>query len=507
MSSLFRIAAAVAAFACAATASRAQAMNYPEHYAYDPAYNGGAVLDDSFDAAGPHIGQKAAQLADGSVVVVGLATASGQASANNLGLVHYSATGARIAWSDPTPAYASYYNMYLTYPNGQFTAAYSRIDDVKVLGHFIYVLSDNGTSASAARYPTIDVFSDSGQRIIGYSPFGFFNGDIEGAGLAINSYTINFGGSNVTFANLAVATNDNTGTASQPDYVVVMHLYPLNADGTLGTAYTSFGTNGTATFDLSGYCSGTTICSGPAAGVAAVRTDTNKPTYYVYGTLTSGNASDLPSGFIQAVDVEGEDVGLQWVPMDTAGDRAFGLVAVGNALGDTLYFGMGSALSSEGCLAYGSTIRKIHNGQITWYGTYGCDPQSGLAIVGKSLVSDGTRLMIAGYAHYITFSGSPTYYPGIATISQTNGEVLDVQMLPWMRADGTTWSGTADGRTLDHTSDFESVVPVAAGKFVVAGTLCDHLHGTDNSIDSTCRAFGTTQLVSDAIFMDGFDGD
>lgn len=500
--------ATVAAFACAAMASQAQATSYPEHFAYDPAYNGGAVLDDSFDAAGPHIGQKAAQLADGSVVVVGLATAPGQLAADNLGLVHYSAAGARIGWSNPTSAYASYYNMYLTYPNGQFSADYSRIDDVKVHGHFIYILADYGTAASAARYPMIEIFSDTGQRVAGYAPFGYFNGDIEGAGLAFNDWTISDGhGDTITLSALAVAASQNNGTANQPNYVVVMRRYPADVDGSLGSAFTGFGTNGIATFDLTGECYSTaSICSGLAAGMTALRTNTNTPTYYVYGTATPNSSTDLPAGFIQGVDATGEDNGIYTTELDKVGEKAFGLVATTNSLGDTLYFGMGNGALSTGCFAYGSVVQKIFEGHLMW-SAYGCDPHSDLAIAGKSLASDGTRLIVAGYAHYILFSGSATYYPGIASINQSNGAVMDVQALQWLRANGTTWSGTADGRTLDPTSDFESVVPVAAGKFVVAGTLCDHLHGSDSSVNSTCRAFGTTQLVSDTIFTDGFDGD
>jgi len=511
MASIIRSAALAVAAAVAAMASPAQAASYPEHYVYDPAFAGGTVLDDSFAAAGQHYGEKAAQLADGSIVVVGLVPGPGQSATQpggNIGLVHYTASGSRIAWSNPTAQYASYNNIYLTYPNSAATVGYGRVDDLKVNGHFIYVLSDY-VASSASRYPMIDVFSDAGQRVIGYSPFGYFNGDIEGAGLAFNSYTINIGGGPVTLTDMAVAASQNNGTAGQADnYVVVMHRYPIDTtDGTLGSAFTGFGTNGTATFALpEPICSnGANPCSGLAASVATTRADTNTPTYYVLGTATTHfQSSGGRSAFIMPVNAQGSidtDFDYLAIPMDSEfAEPAFGLVAQATGAditGDVLYVGMGSD-SATGCHVGGSVITKISDSpggfdvDSNWGDngeTYLCDNASHFYMMGHSLASDGTRLIVAG----VNSSG-----PALATL-YLDGALLDLQSLPWLRANGAPWDGGSPMANMQDAG-FQAVVPVASGKFVVAGTLCDSTRG------ASCPAFGTTQLVSDEIFADGFDG-
>lgn len=501
----------------AALATPAWANSYPEHYAYDPAWNGGSAQGDTFIFGGENLIPKAAKLADGSVVVVGLVSGTGQSStqATNIGLVHFSASGSRLAWSSPDAGYASDNNMHVTYPNNnEGVACYQRIDDVKVNGHFIYILSDCVESVGDPPTPMLDIFSDTGKRVIGYAPFGWAGvGEILGAGLAFNSYTIDFGGGPVTISRMKIAaTNSSSGRG-----LVVMQDYPVNSDGTLGTIFKGGGyaPSGTKSIDLAilGVCTlDSAHCSANAKGLVEVRDDTSTPTIYVYGSATTNDATDGSWAFILPVDYDGnlgdshfgsdDSYSLQ---MGNFFDSTFGLVALKSTNnlfpGDTLYLGMNFNSSTAKCgSGYISGVQQIYNelpvNKFNWglseSGTVNaCD--NAAIVNGNALASDGTRLVIAGGTNHST--------PGLATILQSSGAILDIQSMPWLNTDGTPWDG---GTGEDNYSNFNAVVPVAAGKYVVAGTAmsCFKVGALTQCND---HLMATTQLVSDTIFANGFD--
>ena len=152
----------------------ATANPYLDHHADDPAFNGGVALDDRF-ATGPdtpHYAEKIAALPNGDVVVAGLvptASQTGNIVGGNIGLVHYTSDGGRTGWANPAPAYASYFNLYITFPNLE-GATYSHVVDMKVVGDYIYVLADYQVG-SPDKNVYVLVFGIDGSYVGGYAAF------------------------------------------------------------------------------------------------------------------------------------------------------------------------------------------------------------------------------------------------------------------------------------------------------------------------------------------------
>ena len=493
----------------------------PEHYTYDPTYNAGVVLDDSFAAAGQHFAERSAALSDGSVVVVGLVPGNGQSASTiggNIGVVHYTSDGRRVAWSDPTLAFASYLNIYLTYPQTA-TANYVHIDDVKVNGSNIYILADKATSATNHDVDII-VFTSSGNFVGQYSAFGTAL-DERGAGLAIYSYVSgNSPDGVVTSTQLVAVASYNAQSAPNQDYIVTMRSFDVSTNGFLAVN-TSFGTSGNGAMDQplpESFCStGPNKCSGAATAVAALRTTTSTPTLYILGAApTYFQNPQGESAFVMAVDGSTGDLesgfgsnGIFGIPIDiidgtptganNSEDETIGLVAratTASMSGDSIFLATASD-SATGCHTFGAEITKLYNQpenilyETVVDASWGSSGHSYVCKLGagKALAADSSHLVLTG--------GSESA-PFISTVSISDGELLGANTVPWLRADGETWD---EGQTPPTTTDggFVSVVPVSDGVYIVSGTLCDATRGT------ACPAFGTTRLISDSIFGDGFD--
>jgi hypothetical protein len=482
------------------------ATGYPEHYLYDPAYDGGVALDDAFASSSnqPHYAEQVANLGDGSVVAVGLVPASGSTVANNIGLVHYDASGNRTGWPNPTATYASYFNIYITYPN--FSTSWVHIADVKVFNNTIYVLADYASSTT-----------DHDVHVVAFGVDGHFIGDTPvndtssyefGAALVPYSY-------GPTQRRLIVVANYKEGS----QYVTTLTRFVVNISGAL-TTDALFGNGGSIDQPIpASECpNGTAPCSGAAQHVAAVFTDTNAPRLYILGTLAAVGGSAVDS-FVMEVDGSTGNLaaGPNFLTIpNTNFDISFGANnAQGPALGivvsastsdylDNLIYATVVRQDATTCYTQAAIIRKFYSylrvgfinpvtGIDTTWGTSGdafvCNNDYGYAFFAKAVVSDGTNIAVSG----VDSKGNPEF----ATVSQASGELLSFDVVPWLRANGTRWDGgTNEGNYQD--AGFVGIVPNGSGVFTVTGTICD-------STRAACPLFGTTRLAADEIFGNGFE--
>ncbi len=146
------------ALALAALASSAVARAPADDpYAFDPGFRNGVAAVDRFggnnaDNRDNH-GSKVATLADGSVVVASLVQKIG-ASANqangfyNLGLVRYTTSGQKIAWTNVDPAYTDSSKNYIVYPNTDTTAREVAVVDIREYQNQIYVLTERSIAGT-----------------------------------------------------------------------------------------------------------------------------------------------------------------------------------------------------------------------------------------------------------------------------------------------------------------------------------------------------------------------
>ena len=158
-------------FAMHITAEAADPLS--EAFVNDAGFNAGYLIDDRFATSYVYdnfYARKVARLSNGDVVVAGLVPAAYQVDQGNgqfnIGLVRYGPSGERVPWPAPTPAYISFYDRYLQYPNNY--SHYDRIADVRVINGFIYVLADYLLS-STDRYPHFIVFGENGNYVGIYS--------------------------------------------------------------------------------------------------------------------------------------------------------------------------------------------------------------------------------------------------------------------------------------------------------------------------------------------------
>lgn len=515
----------------------AWANPFLDHYGLDPAFNGGVALDDRF-ATGidtPHFAEQLAMLPDGGVVVAGLvptASQTGNIVGGNIGLVHYTSSGERTGWGNPTPAYASYFNIYITYPNST-TSKYSHIVDMKVFGDYIYILADYQFSPTDKDVYVV-VFGTDGSFVGAYSAFttGLYE---YGAGLVPYSYTyFNKTGPHTVSNLIAVASYDSGDIApEEPHWVVTMKRFTIGAGGTLAVD-TTFGHIGNGAIDQPlplDFCGAQALnpCSGGAAHVASVRTDTSSPTLYLFGdAATYGNqAKDT---FIMAVNGSSGDLltsfagggiydqSVQGASIYYGGSNALGpavgifaTATGGDPSGDVIYVTAENNMFAA-CGFYGAATTKIRANSgpplyatvpdFSWgvggTATIAAKPdcsvsgtaEEALEFNPRSMASDGSRIAIGGYNN----NGDPMF----VTVRLSDGLLTDFGAHPWLRGDGSKWVGNNNpGGYLD--AGFQSVAASGNGTWTVAGTICDATATT------ACALFGTTRLKSDEIFGNGFD--
>ena len=140
-------------------------------YVPDPLFNGGRYKPDFPASIFPKntLARKIATLDNGDVVVAGLTTRPGGASANpiNLGLVRYNSVGVAVAWTNPG-VYGFQGNKYIVYPNSEDATNAQNVKDVlaiKVFSNRIFVLMDKRFQGGADTDVFVAVFGLDGQLL------------------------------------------------------------------------------------------------------------------------------------------------------------------------------------------------------------------------------------------------------------------------------------------------------------------------------------------------------
>jgi len=524
----------VAASACAKT--------FPEHFTFDPTFNGGIALDDRF-ATGPdtpHFAERILQLPNGEVIVAGLAATASQTGnfvPGNIGLVHYGANGERIAWSSPPASYASYFNIYITFPNSD-TSKFQHIADIQYFDGHIFLLADYEV-ASGNRDVYVVVLNPDGSFVGSYG--AFTTGLYEfGAALVPYSYTIFVDGIPTTQRRLIAVANYDSGDVIVNNHlyshwVITMKRFAMNAAGALSVDL-GFGHIGNGAIDQplpANFCEDGTVnaCSGAAVDAVGLRTGSGAPTLYLLGNVDRrppNGFNPTTDAFVMAIDGGSGDLvpdfgsGGIYAQSLQIGSYGFGsyndfgpakrIVATGGADpdGDLLYL-MTADNAFAGCAFYGAAIYKVRakvgppfdatlpdfQWAIGGKATVAAPPECGLDAAAANLrnfqpsamTSDGTTLAVSG--------ASFKRVNVLATVRMADGKQTAYDRYPWLRPNGTNWENPDSGGGLD--TGYHDIAATGDGRWTVAGTICD------TTATVACALFGTTRLHSDEIFGNDFE--
>ena len=477
---------------------------YPDQYVYDPAFNGGGIIDDRFagGAGNRYLAQKLAQLSNGNVVVAALVPAAYQPNGTyyNLGLVHYGPHGERIGWTDPTPAYSYFYNIYIDYTNSN-SETYLAVDDIKQSGDFFYVLTEHKDSSE---YSFIThVFTLDGTFVQALPQGGSLDRE-HGVGLVFYSYTISIGGIPHSVRKMLVVSSYSGSYGSGPD--IGLRRYDVYSDGTL--AYdASFGNGGSGALfhQFPGTICGSAYCSVLATSAAALRTNTSAPTVYVAGGVQRGGSNwdvfvmalEGDTGALSAIFGSGSGIYLQ--AYDLAGsdqfDQAQGIVATtsGAESNDVLY--LASSVDDQ-CGGSATALTKLNVAAIIPGGQYVTMPDASWGSAGTTmfggysggcagvigtlpsvLLLDGSRLVIGG-----TQTAYNDYQPTLAIARVSDGALTEFSSFapaPW------------------DEGGIAAMVPAGNAEYTATGTMLDAVNQGELA--------GTFRFSSDRIFGNGFD--
>jgi hypothetical protein len=456
----------------------------PESVIYDPTFAGGSVLDDLFaeSSAANTLPQKSAMLSNGDVLTVGIVPAVNSTLGGNLGLVHYGSSGERIGWPAPSAAYASYFNIYLTFPNST-TNGFIAVNDVKVAFGDIYAL----VSSEANAY--IVAFSEGG-TFVGYYdtlPGGY------PYGVALVPYT------DGTHKWLLVISNTTDSN------LLAIQRFIVGSNGSLSADTTYSGqAGGISTISIPG-------CSCDALGgrdAKAVRTATSTPTLYVVG-LANGST---PGGFVMVVNGATGLLSSARV-IDNADLERLAVVDGGSTAADVLYilddnFNAGTCSGSGRTLpTYG--VRKLFASSLQADSAFGISGvasftsphycMDGLPYKPEAFILAGQRIVVSGYDTTFFHSlGSGSYYdfdPLAVTLRLSDGTQTGFNRIPALQSNGAPWGD----------AQFSDVVAQDSAHFVTSGALGYPPFTTYPYTYSASYRFGTSRLVGDDIFEDGFD--
>ena len=492
-------------------------------YQYDPVFNGGFPLEDRFANVdtNDYVAQRLARAANGDLVVAGIVPAAYQSGAGNIGLVRYTGSGQRTAWSNPTAAYASYFNIYLTFPNST-GATYTRVVDLKIQNGFIYALVDYKAGSESDVY--LVVFRDDGTYIGEYASFttGL---DEHGAGLVPYSFTDKF--SNPQRRLIAVATYKN-GSGNR---VITLKRFTPALDGTL-TVDTGFGPYANGANDIlipSDACDAGARCDAEAEAVTAVATTSVFPRLYIAASAGTGYDGTYTYDTDVVVGIDGSNGGL----LAGFGSQTSGIYYTGFLRGSSgaLFAGQGPLLisatttgtigadiiylvdSSTFCAflscSGSASLMKLRaqsglpppsNGTVPdfLWGNGGevniFDPYSGAGMLIEAVSADSQRLMAVGGVSSLCGDAQGSLYfcgSGYSTsLSAVNGGVEGLSLLPGTRSGGSDWA----------TQSWTDIVPgPVPGTFNTTGPM-------GSAPPSILSQFGTSQILlsEEGIFRNGF---
>jgi hypothetical protein len=473
-------------------------------YLYDPTFNGGVIEEDRFAATTSDsylLGLHLATAANGDIIAVGVVPAAYQASppANNLGMVRYSATGARIAWSDPTPAYAFFYDHYVDFPNGT-GGNIGWVDDIKIQDGYIYVLVDIGPP-TGNRDVRVLVFTDAGALV---QDMPAFTTPLYETGASLVPYCYDAFNGGPRYCKLIATATYATSAGRQ--IITMKRFNVVQADGSL-TVDNAFGVSNNGAMDQAApnsLCTAGANCSWVLRKATALRTDTDAPTLYLTGTVTKSSTES--DAFVLAVD--GYDGSLAttfggftgiYVSQNSSG-IAVAATTSGDATTDVIYL---ATYVGESCGAKGSVTKLVqvpptqvgqlpHTAPDSSWGNGGTrdiggNPGSCANVFTQlsGMALDGNRLAFSGTEY---FAALPT--PLFAIVRVSDGALTEFVRngFPALHANGTPWGGAV----------FSDVVAAGGGRFATTGYLYD-------ASANNATLFGTARFAPDRIFGDGFE--
>ena len=482
----------------------ANASPSTDPYVYDPAFNGGVVIEDRFAATttdNQQIAQKLTLLPNGDAVVAGLVPAAFQANQSagyNLGLVRYGIDGSRVQWAGPTPTYSYFFDHYVDYPNGN-TAAFQAIRGILHADGHVFVLVDYAFSATDYDVYII-TFDDNGAWVGTTAAFSTTLME-EGAGLVAIPGSL-----------VAVATYKNGSGRG----IVTLKRFARDLSGTL-IVDTAFGHSGNGAIDhaMPDERCDAPPCSLYARAVTALRTDTAAPTLYIVGDAPNVGSDWNP--FVMAVDgtvgdlatTFGSGTGIYVQYGDLAGSskldsgHAIAASTSGSATSDIVYLASGYAqhcgeataitkLRASVTLPGGTSTLPDYNwgdgGTVLFGGDGSAICGAGTHVtVPNAMVLSGARLAIVGrdeIAGIIT----PLRGPTLAILRVSDGALTEFHDHLALRGDGSVWG----------PSSLDDLAAAAGGRFTASGTIQD-------AQSAGGQLFGTARFASDRIFADDYE--
>ncbi len=473
----------------------AAAGYYP--YSYDPGFAGGIPLDNRFAnvETNDYTGERLARAANGDVVVAGIVPAAGQSTGSNLGLVRYSSDGTRISWTNPTAAYASYFNIYLTWPNST-SVTYTRVDALKIQNGYIYALVDYAASASNSNVYVV-VFRDDGTYI---GQFGAFTTSLDEHGAGLVPYAF---GPSPTERLIAVATYKN-GSGND---VLTLKRFSISA-GAL-TVDTSFGPYGNGANDLlipPAHCDAGAACDISASAVAGVATDSSSPRLYVAASVGTAYSGSSTVYHLAVVGIDGSNGGLLsavgsnssgiYYASDESGigPRSIAATSSGSVGSDLIYLSENYQFCFILSCSESTTLLKLRastglpppsDGTLPVF-TWGDGGEVTFAAGGiGAIAADSTQVMaVGGTVDQCADGQGGLFYCGegtAASFTAASGATQGSNLLPALRSGGGTWS----------YASWSDIIPGPSGvSFTVAGAL-------GGVPPSDAAQFGTSQIVPD----------
>jgi hypothetical protein len=487
-----------------------------EAFVPDAGFNFGFILDDRFATVSTDTdfhGQKLARLSNGDVVVAGLVPAAYQVDqANgrfNVGLVRYGPGGERVAWPAPTPAYVSFFDRYLQFPNAY--SNFTHIGGLVVAGGFIFVLADY-TFSESQQQPDIVVFTEDGGFV------GWFIAGLAGTmetGVGMVSFVV--GGVRRIFTVNRVLNwiIDDSANYGFYERYLGLNRFTVGADGTLD-ADPAFGTGGRSSLRDYSCTYYTGDCDFDAEAISLV--GSGNATLGVYEIYAIGSyinchalcVGDVPLQMISLSPTSGSLIGRSILAVSDAqaGGRSLDVrardiiarrdVLVGGGFADSVYL-LASARQCGNLKGRGGALLHV-DGNANPDPAFGADgvllfggepapscPAADAAAADPQAMALGAYGRLAVVGSVTDTAVDPGHSDGFLAVLRTDlGGVADYAVHPALKYDSSPWGSQAG---------FNDVIAYDGGTFTAAGTM---------TTASAAAQFGTARFRSDRIFADDF---
>lgn len=455
----------------------------------DPGFNGGAMRYDRFGGNNGTLrnsgGQRVLHLDDGSYIVAALVDAFGAETGTitgvrNIGLVHFSASGQKIAWPNVSSSYTDASHNYIVVPN-RLEAAYLAIRDIKVFGSRIYVLADHAGDVH-----------NTNVRVLAFGLDGSYHGVV-----ALISDEVERGVGMVFVArdegaDYLLLVTSHTGSTGFGTIRTARYLIdPVDSSLALDTAYGNNGFLLRAVID----CSNTTTqgiegCSTMPVAAVAVYADAagnpaTNPAIFIAGNYTQNRGAGSPvtaRAFVMRTDVDGgfqyqygspnltgsyDGVASYDLPDAEAANWVQDLVVRATRTGyeANVLHGVHRSCGDGFNVAYiaptGLTIGKASSVPMGGATTSPCVAQTMVTTAATRMILDGNRLLIVGTQSDYFMAVIPERFGWIAVVDWPTGYWTE------MRA----YQAHIGGDVAD--SSFLDIIAGSGGRYFAVGNASD----------------------------------